>query len=72
MRHLQVPVFIAISKGTEKYDEPAFVVTQTPFSEGNGFGNYHWYRVVVDVPIQREIKDLTGSTSLEAQPVEGE
>lgn len=56
MKTIEVPVFIAVMKGTEVYDQPIVQVTKEPFG-ADSFRDYHWFRAMAKLSIEDQITD---------------
>lgn len=57
MRRIDVPVFVGVMKSTENSEKPIMVVQNEPFSMGNSFDDYRWFRAEVAIRIQDAVAE---------------
>ncbi len=57
MRRIDVPVFVGVMKSTENSENPILVVQNEPFSTGNSFDSYRWFRAEVAIRIQDAVAE---------------
>lgn len=57
MRTIFVPVFVGIMRSTENSEQPITVVQNEPFTSGNSFDDYRWFRAEMPIRIQDAVTE---------------